>query len=132
LDALKANGGILGLTAYPHIIGDLVTRSHFMDMVARTVDQIGIDRVGIGSDTSRKWSDDFLWWIRMGRWTHERHYGAGTATNPGWAPWPEWFETPAHYPNITEGLLERFNKDEVAKIMGGNFLRMFREGFEPA
>lgn len=132
LDALKANGGILGLTAYPHIIGDLVTRSTFLDMVAKTVDQIGIDYVGIGSDTSRKWSDEFLEsWIRMGRWTHEKHYGAGTKENPGWAPWPEWFETPAHYPNFTDGLLERFNKEEVAKIMGGNFLRIFREGFTP-
>jgi microsomal dipeptidase-like Zn-dependent dipeptidase len=131
LAALRENGGVLGLTAYPHIIGDMITLSQFCDMIARTVDQIGIDHVGIGSDTSRKWTDEFLWWIRMGRWTHKRHYGAGTASQPGWAPWPEWFQTPADFPNITTGLAERgFSRDEVAKIMGGNFLRLFKEGFE--
>ena len=133
LEALADGGGIIGLSVYPHIAGPDQSIGRWLDMVKRTVDLIGIEHVGIGSDTSRKWSDDWLiHWCRMGRWTHEVDYGAGTRENQGWAPWPKWYETPEGFPNITNGLVEAgFNRDEVAAIMGGNWLRVFGEGFEP-
>ena len=64
----------------------------------------------------------------MGRWTHEPDYGAGRPGQTGWSPWPKWFQTPADFPRLTAGLRERgFNRHEVAAIMGGNWLRFFRQ-----
>ena len=45
---------------------------------------------------------------------------------------PEWWPSSAGYPNITAGLLARgFSEAETAAIMGGNWLRICTEGFEP-
>lgn len=131
LRALADNGGVLGLTPYSHLTGGRCSLSAWCDMVERAVELLGIEHVGIGTDSSRKWTDEFLRWIRMGRWTHMVDYGAGTPEQPGWAPWPEWFQTPADFPNITRGLLEHgFTHDEVKAIMGGNWLRLFSDGFK--
>lgn len=103
-------------------------------MIARTVDQIGIDHVGIGTDLSRKLTSDFLRWVREGRWTHTPEWGAGSAKEGHvWLPWPVWFESAKDFPTLTAGLLKLgLSKADVAKIMGGNFLKLFTEGFKPA
>jgi membrane dipeptidase len=134
LRALAERGGVVGCTPYPHLTGGGdISIKEFSEMIARLVDLVGSDHVGIGSDSSRKWTDRDLDWIRMGRWSHEVNYGAGSPGQRGWAPWPAWFETPAHFPNLTAALLERgLRTDEVGAIMGANWLRLFTEGFQPA
>jgi microsomal dipeptidase-like Zn-dependent dipeptidase len=132
LKALAESSGVLGCSPYAHLTGQ-VTLEQFCDMIARTVDLMGIEHVGIGSDMARKHTFEHLMYVRMGRWTHEPEYGAGTADNPDWAPWPDWFNTSADFPNFTAGLLARgFSEAEVAAVMGGNWLRLFSDGFEPA
>ena len=72
-------------------------------------------------------------WIRMGRWSIKPEYGAGTRQSPGWLPFPDFFRTPANFPALTDGLLKGgFSETDAAKIVGGNWLRLFSEGFEPA
>ena len=134
LRALSERSGVLGCTPYPHLTGSPdVTIDKWTEMIARAVDLMGIGAVGIGSDSSRKWPDDTLRWIRMGRWTHEVDYGAGKPGQTSWSPWPNWFRTPADFPRLTAGLHDRgFSRDEVAAIMGGNWLRLFGEAFQPA
>jgi microsomal dipeptidase-like Zn-dependent dipeptidase len=47
--------------------------------------------------------------------------------------WSDWVKTPAGVPNILRELARRgFSPDEMAKIMGGNWLRLFAETFTPA
>jgi microsomal dipeptidase-like Zn-dependent dipeptidase len=125
---------VLGCTPSPHLTGGAdVGIDKWTEMVARAVDLMGVSSVGIGSDSSRKCADETLRWIRMGRWTHEVDYGAGKPGQTGWAPWPEWFRTPADFPRLTAGLRARgFSRDETAAVVGGNWLRLFREAFEPA
>jgi membrane dipeptidase len=135
LAALADTGGVLGCSPYTHIIGNAeVTVEEFCDMIARTVDLMGIDHVGIGTDSSRKLSNDFLRWVREGRWTHTPNWGAGSAKEGhSWAPWPAWFQSPKDFPNITNGLSKRgFSKAEIAKIAGENWRRLFTDGFKPA
>src|SRR5690625_5137243 len=103
LKALRDHDGILGICAYPHLIdGQETTLEEFCELINKTVDFMGIDRVGIGTDLTLNMSDEFLHWMRMGRWTHEIDYGAGSKSNPSWPEWPEWFKTPADFPNIVE------------------------------
>jgi membrane dipeptidase len=133
LKALAERGGVLGCTPYPHLTGSSLSVEGWSEMVARAIDLMGPGGVGVGSDASRKWTDADLQWIRMGQWTHETDYGAGTPSQVGWAPWPEWFETPADFPRLTAALQARgLEHGEIAAVMGGNWLRLFSDGFEPA
>src|SRR5690625_4006507 len=93
---------------------------------------MGVNQVGIGTDLTLNMSTDFLHWMRMGRWTHEIDYGAGSKDNPSWPEWPEWFKTPADFPNIINGLQAKGMKiEDIKKVMGGNWLRFFTESFKP-
>ncbi|OKL36530.1 membrane dipeptidase [Domibacillus mangrovi] len=132
LGELRDNGGVLGVCAYPHLInGPETTLEEFCDMIVRTVDFMGIEHVGIGTDLTLNMSDEFLKWMRMGRWTHKIDYGAGSKDNPSWPEWQSWFKTPADFPNIAMGLANKgMTQEEVSAVMGGNWLRFFTEGFK--
>ncbi len=133
LEALAESGGMLGFSIYPHHLkgGSDCTLGDFTAMVARTVDLMGIDRVGLGTDLCRKWGPGTLTWMRSGRWTFEPDYGEGSAERPSWPPQPSWFHTAASMPNIVTGLhAEGFSGEDLAKIMGGNWLAFFTDGFE--
>lgn len=132
LHALRGNGGVLGLCAYPHLInGKETTLEEFSDMIIRTADFMGVDHIGLGTDLTLNMSDDFLHWMRMGRWTHQMDYGAGSKENPSWPDWPAWFQTPGDFPTIANGLIRKgMTTEEVYKVMGGNWLRFFTDSFK--
>jgi microsomal dipeptidase-like Zn-dependent dipeptidase len=130
--ALVENGGIIGAAPYPHLTPPDTTLEQWSAMVARLVEELGVEHVAIGSDVSEHLSDAYLDWIRMGRWTHKRDRGAGTATHPHWAPQPTWFQSPAHFPLLVEGLSSvGLSEADVAAVAGGNWRRFFGEAFAP-
>ncbi|MEM7343645.1 MAG: membrane dipeptidase, partial [Chloroflexota bacterium] len=132
LKALADSGGILGCSLYPFLIGGRdVTLEAFCDMMARTVDLMGVDQVGIGSDLVRKCTDDYLAWMRMGRWTQGVDYGAGGVGQTSWPLWQDWFQSPVDFPTLATGLRTKgFSEEETAKLMGENWLRFFDEAFQ--
>lgn len=132
LQALRDHNGILGLCLYPFLIGGSnTTRQEFCEMVARTVDFMGIEQVAIGTDLTLNQDSQFLKWMRMGRWTFQEDYGAGSKDQPHWPAWPSWFQKPSDFVNIAEGLLQiGFQHHEVEAIMGKNWLRFFTESFK--
>jgi membrane dipeptidase len=125
LRALGATGGMLGFSLYPlHIGGSRRKLEDFGAMVARTAEIMGVEHIGFGTDSVRKQPDGVLDWMRSGRWTR-------SSAKPSWPDWPAWFKSPADFPNLTEALLARgFSREDVAKIMGGNWLRFFEGGLE--
>lgn len=73
------------------------TVSDFVDHIEYVVRRIGIDHVGIGTDFN---------------------HGAGI----------EGFDDESQAPNVTRELVRRgYSEDEIVKIWGGNFLRVFRQ-----
>ena len=101
-------------------------------MVAETVDLMGIDRVGMGSDLCLDQPLEVLEWMRNGRWTKQMDYGEGSASNAAWPESLSWFETSADFPNIVVGLRDKgFNEVEIEKIMGRNWLDFCAVGFGP-
>lgn len=132
LKALARRNGVLGVCPNRSLIakGTKATLEEFTELVARTVDLIGIDAVGIGTDYCAGHAREVRTWWRYARWSREK------AQIPPYAPheaWQEWFRSPADFGNITEGLRRRgFTEDETAKILGGNWLRLFRESFVPS
>jgi microsomal dipeptidase-like Zn-dependent dipeptidase len=99
-------------------------------MVAKAVDIMGIDHVGIGTDRSHNFTKPDYDWMRMGRWTRGVDYGAASAARPGKAPPPAWFQEVHHLGLLPAGLREvGFAAAEVEKIANGNWLRLYREVF---
>jgi membrane dipeptidase len=132
LKALRDNKGILGLCAYPFLInGANTTLSEFSELVARTVDFMGVEQVALGTDLVLNQDNEFLRWMRMGRWTFNSDYGAGSKDNSLWPEWPSWFQGPADFPNIVEGLLAYgFSRRDVEAIMGQNWFNFFSLSFK--
>ncbi|WP_270889309.1 dipeptidase [Pedococcus sp. 5OH_020] len=130
LDALKANDGMLGLAVYHNIVGEYSTPQKWSEMVAWTVDRVGVDKVGIGTDFDQTGGVPYLTWMRQGRWAREKQYGAGSPDSPGKAPKLDWIASPADFPNIEKALRDRgFAQDEVVAIMGENWLSFFDRTF---
>ena len=134
LRALADSGGVLGLGVYPHLFAYDATIEQFCEMVARTVDLMGIEHVGIGSDHHLGCSpDEKKFWVqgRFSRSVPSFMSSKGFLASD-WdgedVEWASWFQTPAGMPNIVTGLKEHgFSPDEVVAIMGGNWLRLFRD-----
>jgi membrane dipeptidase len=132
LKALAEAGGVLGCATYRNITGDHYSSSlrAWCEMVAKTVDIIGIDHVAIGTDRSHNFTKPDYDWMRMGRWTRGVDYGAASAARPGKAPPPSWFTEVHHLGLLPGGLREvGFGADEAEKITSGNWLRLYGEVF---
>ncbi len=132
LRQLARSGGMLGLSLYPHHLkgGSNCTLEDFCAMAARTAELVGIDHLGIGSDLCQDQPDSVVEWMRTGRWTKEIDFGEGSQERPGFPPQPAWFQSNRDHINIAAGLAKvGFGKDDVAKIMGGNWLAFFDKSF---
>jgi microsomal dipeptidase-like Zn-dependent dipeptidase len=70
--------------------------------------------------------------MRTGRYTKNIDYGEGSAAQPGFPPQPGWFQDSRDFKNIEQGLRATgFSADEVALLMGGNWMRFFDASFGP-
>lgn len=135
LKVLAEKGGVLGCATYRNITGDHYCSSlaNWCEMVARAVDIMGIDHVGIGTDRSHNFTKPDYDWMRMGRWTRGIDYGAASAARPGKAPPPAWFTEVHHLALLPGGLRDvGLAPAEVEKITSGNWLRLYREVFGAA
>jgi microsomal dipeptidase-like Zn-dependent dipeptidase len=125
---------MLGFSLYPHHLkaGGDCTLSDFCDAVARTVERMGPDRVGIGSDLCQDQPDSVVDWMRAGRWTKRVDYGEGSADNPGFPAMPDWFRDNRDFGQIEAGLRAAGLSDtEVAGVMGDNWRAFFDRSFGP-
>ncbi|MBN1006331.1 dipeptidase [Amphritea pacifica] len=134
LRALGESGGLLGFSLYPFHLknGPDCTLGDFCDMVASTADMMGIDQIGIGTDLCQEQPLSVLEWMRNGRWSKSMDYGEGSKSNADWPRPLSWFRDSRDFPNLTNGLLERgFSREDVAKIMGLNWLNVLDAGLKP-
>ncbi len=134
LKALGESGGLLGFSLYPFHLknGSDCTLEVFCDMVASTADLMGVDHIGIGTDLCQGQPLSILEWMRNGRWSKQMDYGEGSKSNADWPRPLPWFRDSRDFPNLTVGLLNRgFSSDEVAKIMGRNWLNFIDDALKP-
>ena len=132
LTKLAENKGLLGFSLYPHHLNnssDCLIQD-FCTMIAKTVELMGIDHVGFGSDLCQDQPDSIVEWMRVGKWTKEIDYGEGSASNPGFPDMPTWFRDNRDWDNILSGLKDvGFNDQEINKIKGQNWLNFFKKSF---
>ncbi len=130
LKGLAAKGGVVGITAYSPFCeakpGVRPTLREVIDHIGYVADLVGVDHVGIGSDFFE--GESLVRFERFFRVRYPdviRHYTLESV-------YAEGFDGVACFPRLTEGLVERgFSDDEVLKILGGNFLRVFRQVWKP-
>jgi membrane dipeptidase len=135
IKALAARGGLFGFSLYPHHLKDKSDCSlqSFCEMVARTADLVGVGHLGIGSDLCQDQPDSVVEWMRMGRYTLEMDYGEGSSTHAGFPAMPDWFQDSRQFCNLADGLTAvGFNDQDVARIMGENWLEFFDANFIPS
>ena len=134
LKALGDSGGMLGFSIYPHHLknsSDCSLQS-FCDMVAQTIDLMGEDNVGIGTDLCQDQPDSVVEWMRVGRWTKSIDYGEGSAEKPGFPDMPSWFLGNLDFKNLSVGLRNTgMDAALISKVMGGNWFYFFTKRFEP-
>jgi len=101
IKALAEKGGVVFVNFYPKYLcpqGSEVTVERVVDHIQHIAELVGADHVGLGSDFD------------------------------GLPALPKGIEDCSKMPVITELLMERgFSKEEIEKILGGNFLRVFEE-----
>ena len=130
--AITENGGLLGFSMYPHHLKNKsnCTLNEFCEMIARTGEKYGIDRIGLGSDLCQDHPDSVVEWMRSGRWSKEIDYGEGTKDNAGFPPMPSWFKDNRDFGQIRKGLRSTgMSTSEIDGVMGDNWHRFFTENF---
>ncbi len=134
LQALADSGGMLGLSLYPHHLkgGSDCALEDFCTMVARTVELMGVEHIGFGSDLCQDQPDSVVEWMRTGTWTRETDFGEGSATAAGFPAQPDWFRDNSGFANVIRGLRDvGFSEHEVARIAGENWLDFFERSLGP-
>lgn len=126
--AVVERGGMVGVCLYPAVAGADATPERFCRMVADLVEDVGLEGVGVGTDCTRGWGDDYLLYLRSAR-----RVPLPGEDVPSWPAWPAWFGGPADLPALREGLLAVGFDDAAADaIMGGNWRRLLERVLEPA
>lgn len=129
IKALAKRNGVIGLSPNRNMTKNLAatTLEEFGDMVAWVVDLIGVDAVAIGTDYCPGHPKTVRTWWRYARWSRESAPEAQMQIAPH-EGWSEWMKTPSGFHNIRRELERRkFSAKEVEQIMGGNWLRLFRQ-----
>ncbi|WP_181787150.1 membrane dipeptidase [Streptomyces phytophilus] len=122
-------GGVVGLSMYPRLApnGQACTVADFCDMVAYTAELIGVEHVGLASDYYAGQGDEELHWWRQGRWSRKPMVPIS-----GQVDFPEWFAAGSGYADVLAELRRRgFGEQEIELMAGGNWVRVFDEGFRP-
>lgn len=134
LKALAESGGILGFSMYPHHLKNksACLLEEFCEMIARTAEMIGVERIGMGSDLCQNQPDRVVEWMRNGTWSTDRDFGEGSANSAGFPEQPEWFRDNRDFNNIFSCLRRKgFSENEVKRIAGLNWLEFFEKSFAP-
>ena len=134
LKALAESGGILGFSMYPHHLKNksACLLEEFCEMIARTAEMIGVERIGMGSDLCQNQPDRVVEWMRNGTWSTDRDFGEGSANSAGFPEQPEWFRDNRDFINIFSCLRRKgFSENEVKRIAGLNWLEFFEKSFAP-
>ncbi|PLR83496.1 dipeptidase [Bacillus sp. V33-4] len=113
IKAIASTGGVIGVNAVSIVVAsndEYSTLEHYINHIEHIVNLVGIDHVGIGLDLC----DDFF-----------KYVSADDLASMPRKPF-DVIEGHQNLPKLIEGLINRGYKDEdLKKILGGNFLRIF-------
>jgi membrane dipeptidase len=121
--ALAAKGGVAGVVLLPSWLTHhgKATVEDYLNAIDYLVSLIGIDHVGLGTDFMEAVPSETLATALQGisEETLKTYYADRVVKG---------FESADRFPNITKGLLaRRYSMGDVKKIIGGNWMRLYKE-----
>ncbi|MDX2204423.1 MAG: dipeptidase [Hyphomicrobiaceae bacterium] len=124
LKLIADRGGFVGVTMFPPFLrkGPASTVDDYVEAIGYVVNICGEEGVGIGTDFTQGYGQEFFDWI-----THDKGYGR-RLTNFGEVINPEGLRTIGELPNLTAAM-ERagWSTTRIERIIGQNWLRLLKE-----
>lgn len=129
LKAVAKRGGIIGATIFPPFLKEegVADISDYVRVIDYLVNLVGIDHIAVGTDFTENQGEDFFRVILSG------NSKKGPKMSMDFLPVinPKGIESAREFPNITAALVGHgYSESHVRKIMGENFLRVFKEVWE--
>lgn len=123
--AIAAKGGVIGITPYAPFCepakGQRPTLDDYLRHMEYAINLVGVDHVGIGTDIAEHWA------VRWAGGT-PRRYPDMTGNYTWETIYAKGFDSISYFGDVFEALLKRgYSDEDVLKIAGGNFMRVFRE-----
>ena len=115
IKALAENGGVIGMNSYAEFVSrSAPTLEKLLDHVDHIAKLVGVNHIGIGLDITEDWPEDIYREI----WDQTLKFIDG-------------LESVSRLPDFTRGLVARgYSDQEIQKILGGNFMRVFNVVFK--
>ncbi|KDB51420.1 dipeptidase (plasmid) [Sphaerotilus natans] len=124
LKFIADRGGFIGVTMFPPFLrrGIESTVDDYVEALDYVINLVGEDCVGIGTDHTQGYGQDFFDHI-----THDKGRGR-RLTNFGTVLNPEGIRTIGEMPNLTDAM-ERagWKPERIVKVIGANWLRVFKD-----
>ncbi|MGE0769511.1 MAG: dipeptidase [Hyphomicrobiaceae bacterium] len=127
---IAKGGGVIGFHALDPFISSnpVPTFDDLLRHIMHIGEVGGEDCIGIGPDFMENWDET----IFKGAIERASTVNGVPNTKRKWT-YPKGIQSNAELPNLTEGLLKKgFTSDQVAKFLGGNFMRVFEQVWKPA
>jgi membrane dipeptidase len=121
--ALAARGGVAGVIALPAWLthDGQATLEDYLRAIDYLVNLMGVDHVGLGTDFMEEMPEEIMATALKGISAEnlQKFYASKIVKE---------FESISDCPKVTEGLLGRgYSIEDVKKIMGGNWLRLYQQ-----
>ena len=124
IKAVAAHRGLVGINGFPPFVkrGGQPSIAEFADHIDYVAQLVGIDHVGLALDYYLEMSlGEYESAIMSGRWRADEY-------PPPPHTYPKGIEDASGFPNITRELVRRgYKDDDVLKVLGGNWVRVFGE-----
>ena len=135
IKTMAEKGGVIGATCIRGFLRNTLTAqlNDYLDAIDHLVEMVGVDHVALGTDHTQDQPEEF--WKFIGGQQGTKYPSTFTPDNGAPLPWydqyPDDLKTPDQLPVMSEALLNRgYSDDDVVKILGGNWLRLFEEVWE--
>ena len=131
LKLLAQKGGVVGASSFCNFLPTRFdsTVEDYVSAIDDMVERVGIDHVAVGTDTTQDQPLSFWRYINSQQGTkYPSSFADGSLRYEELIFQPKGMETPDKFPKLAEALLNRgYPTDEINKILGQNWLRLFEE-----
>jgi membrane dipeptidase len=117
------HGGFVGVTMFPPFLkrGPASTVDDYVEAIEYVIDICGENSVGIGTDFTQGYGQEFFDWI-----THDKGYGR-RLTNFGDVINPEGIKTIGEWPNLTAAMEKRgWKASRIEAVIGKNWVNLLK------
>ena len=124
LKFIADHGGFIGVTMFPPFLrrGIESTVDDYVEAIDYIVNLVGEDCVGVGTDFTQGYGNDFFEWLTHDKGVNRRLTSFGAIQNP------LGIRTIGELPNLTAAMQSAgWPERKIVKVMGRNWLRVFGE-----